>query len=152
LRAQARRRLIARQERRRAIDWLAMVLSHEINNPLAAAMANLSLVRERAEEDPELFQLLDESHAMLERIRERTHAIRLQTRAVDQQPSAVTGPELADTLSKRLGRHGRVLAVDSEVTGHVDGHTRWRLLVDAADALVENSLAYCKGQVSVRIH
>jgi CheY-like chemotaxis protein len=151
LRAQARRRLIARQERRRAIDWLAMVLSHEINNPLAAAMANLSLVRERSH-DEELSQLLDESHAMLERIRERTHAVRLQTRALDQEPAAVTGPELADTLTQRLGRHGRVLSVDSEVMGDVDGQTRWRLLVDAADAVVENSLGYCSGEVSVRIH
>lgn len=151
LRAQARRRLIARQERRRAIDWLAMVLSHEINNPLAAAMANMAVVREHID-DPELSQLIDESNLMLERIRERTHAIRLQTRAVDQQPAPVTGQGLADTLMQRLGRHGRQLTVDSEVVGEVLGQARWRLLVDAADAVVENSLGYCSGQVSVRIH
>ncbi len=151
LRAQARRRLIARQERRRAIDWLAMVLSHEINNPLAAAMANLSLVRERAE-DEELLQLMDESHAMLERIRDRTHAIRLQTRAVNQQPAPVDGPELVAILAERLKRHGRMLSIDSEVAGNLGGEARWRLLVDAADAVVENSLAYCSGPVHVRVH
>ncbi|MEZ0314606.1 MAG: histidine kinase dimerization/phospho-acceptor domain-containing protein [Myxococcota bacterium] len=151
LRAQARRRLIARQERRRAIDWLAMVLSHEINNPLAAAMANLSLVRERAD-DEELSQLVEESHAMLERIRERTHAIRLQTKALHHQPSVVTGPELLESLRQRLTRHGRPVTVDSELAGNIGGEARWRLLVDAADAVVENSLAYCTGQVFARVH
>ena len=151
LRAQARRRLIARQERRRAIDWLAMVLAHEINNPLAAAMANLSLVRERAH-DEELSQLLEESHAMLERIRERTHAIRLQTKALDHPPSPVTGPELVESLRARLARHGRNVSVDSELAGNVGGASRWRLLVDAADAVVENSLGYCSGAVSARVH
>lgn len=151
LRAQARRRLIARQERRRAIDWLAMVLSHEINNPLAAAMANLSLVRERAE-DQELLQLMDESQAMLERIRDRTHAIRLQTRAVNQQPSPVKGTELVDILTDRLKKHGRPLCIDSEVTGKLGGEACWRLLVDAADAVVENSLAYCSGPVNIQVH
>ncbi len=151
LRAQARRRLLARQERRRAIDWLAMVLAHEINNPLAAAMANLSLVRERAH-DEELSQLVEESHAMLERIRERTHAIRLQTKALDHRPSAVTGPELLESLRQRLARHGRPITVDSELAGNVGGESLWRLLVDAADAVVENSLAYCSGAVSARVH
>ncbi len=151
LRAQARRRLIARQERRRAIDWLAMVLAHEINNPLAAAMANLALVREHAH-DEELSQLLEESHAMLERIRERTHAIRLQTKALHHQPSEVSGKELIDSLRKRLGRHGRAVSVDSELASRVGGEAPWRLLVDAADAVVENSLAYCAGEVSARVH
>jgi hypothetical protein len=53
---------------------------------------------------------------------------------------------------QRLSRHGRHVTVDSEVAGHVGGEARWRLLVDAADAVVENSLAYCSGAVSARVH
>jgi CheY-like chemotaxis protein len=151
LRAQARRRLIARRERRHAIDWLAMVLSHEINNPLAAAMANLGLVRDRVT-DHESSELLDESFAMLERIRDSTHAIRLQARMVGAEASAVDPERLVETLQTTLARHGRQLSINSEIGGPIVGRVRWGLLVDATDAVVENSLSYCDGAISVRIH
>lgn len=38
LRARAHHRTMVRRERRRAIEWLANVVSHELNNPLAAAL------------------------------------------------------------------------------------------------------------------
>lgn len=46
LRSYAVRRNISRRERRRAIRWLAGVISHELNNPLAAALANIEDVLE----------------------------------------------------------------------------------------------------------
>ncbi len=128
-----------------------MVLSHEINNPLAAAMANLGLVRDRVT-DSESSELLEESFAMLERIRDSTHAIRLQARMVAAEPSTVDPPQLVDTLQKKLSRHGRELKVASAIQGPIHGCVRWGLLVDATDAVVENSLSYCDGPISVRIH
>lgn len=151
LRVQARRRLIARRERRHAIDWLAMVLAHEINNPLAAAMANLTLMREK-ELDPELMELLTESQQMLERIRDSTHAIRTRAGFVSEPPGRVEPDELVASLRARLARHGRDVAVEREVRAPVNGLVRWHLLVDAADAVVQHSLTYCSGAVSVQVH
>ncbi|MBC7793937.1 MAG: hybrid sensor histidine kinase/response regulator [Clostridia bacterium] len=151
LRGQARRRLIARRERRHAIDWLAMVLAHEINNPLAAAMANLTLMREKAT-DPELAELVSESQQMLERIRDSTLAIRSRVALVAEPPGAVDPDELVGALRSRLVRYGRQLTIEIDARAPVNGHMRWGLLVDAADALVQHSLSYCSGAVTVKIH
>lgn len=151
LRVQARRRLIARRERRHAIDWLAMVLAHEINNPLAAAMANLTLMRERIQ-DAELMELLTESQDMLERIRDSTHAIRTRAGLVSEPPNEVTPDALVSALRTRLDRHGREVNIETEVRAQVNGLVRWGLLVDAADAVVKASLEYCSGAVGVQVH
>lgn len=76
LRQHAVQRNIARRERRRAIRWLSSVVSHELNNPLAAALGSLdeatelieSVARERKLE--EALELLREALDSLERIRD----------------------------------------------------------------------------------
>lgn len=76
LREHAVRRNIARRERRRAIRWLSSVVSHELNNPLAAALGSLDeateLIESVAKEKKleEALELLQEALASLERIKD----------------------------------------------------------------------------------
>src|SRR5262249_38318963 len=73
LRTQAHRRILARRERRRAIEWLATVVAHELNNPLAAALSSVEVMSQlldapTPEALAELRQLLGETRGVLGRI------------------------------------------------------------------------------------
>lgn len=86
LRSYAVRRNVSRRERRRAIRWLAGVLSHEVNNPLVAAIANIEDVWEHltdcvakgddSEEMRETVDLVGGAMNYLDRIRRAERRLR----------------------------------------------------------------------------
>lgn len=110
LRTHAVRRNISRRERRRAIRWLSGVVSHELNNPLAAALANIDdaveLMESVAEREPkiaEAAELVRDALGYLDRIREAERRLRDQRSVPRGDPEEFSIEELVEHLRGRLG-------------------------------------------------
>jgi CheY-like chemotaxis protein len=83
-------------------------LTHDLNNPLAAAMANLELIRDSLGADSQVDDMVDDAQQALRRMRAIIAGLRGMTRAERPRPSSREPEPAAKSLS-------RVLVVDDEV-------------------------------------
>jgi CheY-like chemotaxis protein len=158
LRSQAHRRVMARRERRRAIEWLAAVVAHELNNPLAAALSGLEYMGQiladapSAEQVTEACELIKESRGTLLRIAEASKRLNVQQSIEVGGATTIASEELVKRLGEclqRFERGGEVVAGDgSAMSGRVDVV----LLIHVATAVLDEALRRCGGEVGVIVH
>jgi DNA-binding response OmpR family regulator len=159
LRAQAQRRLAARQERRRAIIWLGQVVAHELNNPLAAAitaqqrMAELVDATTRTPEDEaELKGLVVEARDLL--LRMRTAASRLLVRQRQRGGGCETLelPDFVHRLRERLDATARQYELYVDRRSAPSATFDVVLILDAVKDLLAGTSRFGTGAVDVRVH
>ena len=139
-------------DRMASVGMLAAGVAHEINNPLAAVLANLEFLAEDLAADPTAEQMppiratLDEARGACKRIRQIMHDLRIFSRHEDQLASAIDAAEVLDSsarmawneirhrakLVKAYGRVPRVAATESRL-----GQVFLNLVVNAAQAVPE---------------
>ncbi len=161
LRAQAHRRVLARRERRHAIEWLTNVVAHEFNNPLTAAQASLhcaQLIANDTNPEPqdaiELREMLDEVHTQLERLSQATRRLNASGIYLQTSTSALVdinelvkkiedelGSDLKDRLSVGIEEHSLDMAVFDDT-----------LLLSAVVPLLLAAGAQCMGEIRVSVH
>ncbi len=156
LRNYAVRRNISRRERRRAIRWLSGVVSHEINNPLAAALANIDdaveLMERVAREHPEASEaaeLIRDALTYLDRIREAEKRLRDQRSVPRGDPEEFPIEDLVAHLRARLDDpsiqfQGRT---DSSRRAVIDPV----LLAETAKEVYAAARAHCTGPAEVTV-
>ncbi len=117
LRARAHYRAARRRARREGLAWLANVVAHEINNPLASAVANIEFLRDALADgnadSTEVRAMVLEVALSLDRI--RSAAARLQCGSIqtEAEPIPVEIGQLERDISDVVGVPIRV-EVDSE--------------------------------------
>lgn len=90
-----------------SIGTLAASVAHEINNPLAAVLANLELAARSATDDSvsaELRELITDARDAADRVRVIASVLRVFSRASEEQPKAVSIRKVVDT-TLRLASH-----------------------------------------------
>ncbi|MEL6546125.1 MAG: hypothetical protein AAFQ82_15965, partial [Myxococcota bacterium] len=156
LRGYAVRRNISRRERRRAIRWLSGVVSHELNNPLAAALANIDdaieLMEGAADRHPdvaEAAELTREALRYLDRIRDAEKRLRDQRAVPRGDPERFTIEELVSRLRRELGDNAIRFRArsDSSRQAIIDPV----LLCATASAVYAAARGHCGGSTEVTI-
>lgn len=160
LRSQAHRRVLARRERRRAIEWLGAIVAHEVNNPLAVALTGMECMRELLRAPgPDAAQLTElrrwavESDTVLRRIHDT--AVRL-TRPQDELtpggPEALQAEELGTALHEAVHScYAGPVTVATESTAHQPLRVDRHLLISAVQAITRAAAAHCRGALHVAL-
>lgn len=161
LRAQAHRRVLARRERRRAVEWLSAVVAHELNNPLSAAMAGMEVVSQilgghglSSKDHQELQEITLATRALLDRIRTTAHRL---TRGDCTGANSVVEEVQADALLEHiLATVEQTVGVS--VHGRCGSRAHERVVVDRG--LLQSTVArvvgagrrHCSGEVQLTLH
>lgn len=161
LRAQAHRRVMARRERRRAIEWLANVVAHEINNPLTVALSTVQCVQQIASEGvpsgedlAEMREMLDEARTELTRLQAMSRRLSARKAPLTSgTPTQVDVDELLETLDCQLepllgDRFSLHMEKNSDESGFFDR----TLLASAVRQVVAAAAKLCSGEASVSVH
>ncbi|MEM6733260.1 MAG: hypothetical protein AAF658_17000, partial [Myxococcota bacterium] len=153
LRAYAVRRNVWRRERRRAIRWLSGVVSHELNNPLAAALSNIEDALEMMEaakspdEIREATELTREALAYMERIREAERRLRDYRVMPRSEPQACTVEELVERLGSAIGDAPIRVRAESARDAVIDAV----LLCATAESVNAAAREHCQGPVEATL-
>ncbi|MGE0323304.1 MAG: ATP-binding protein [Polyangiaceae bacterium] len=136
-------------DRMAAVGTLAAGVAHEVNNPLAYIIANLSFAEEKLRQSPEQAEALEavvEAHQGIERVRQVVSDLKTFTHD-DQKPQSVKVAQVIHATVKiasaqirhraqlevTAGRNERVLATETRLS-----QVLLNLLVNAAQAIPED--------------
>jgi signal transduction histidine kinase len=153
-------------DRLASLGMLAAGVAHEINNPLAAVLANLSLAQGELGSGPglpaedTLSTLLADAHDAAERVRQIVRDLRVFSRADEPRPVAVDIAKVLDA-SIRMSRHqhrGRATLVTDYAAGACVvgnesrlGQVFLNLIVNAAQAIPEGQPEQNRIDVRTRV-
>ncbi len=143
-------------DRMASIGMLAAGVAHEINNPLAAVLANLDLISEiftqqngiRASDVPELIEMLTDARDAADRVRQIVKDLKIFSRHEDERSGSVDLTRVLEstlrmawteirhraTLTKSFGVTPNVLGTESRL-----GQVFLNLVINAAHAIPEGN-------------
>jgi signal transduction histidine kinase len=144
---------LAITDRMASVGLLASGVAHEINNPLAAVIANLDMLHDelaRDQSSPVARDLLDDARQAAVRIREIVRGLKLFSRPDEERRAAVdvrTALESASRIAMNEIRHRAQLVCDLREVPPVWanearlGQVFLTLIVNAAQAIAEGAAA-----------
>ena len=139
-------------DRMASVGTLAAGVAHEINNPLAAVIANLEMAIEDAEQlaesPPELVEGLGDARTAAERVREIVRDLKIFSRANEERRGAVDVERVLDSTirmawnelrhrARLVKQYGRVPRVDGNESRL--GQVFLNLIVNAIQAIPEGN-------------
>ncbi|MFT3713147.1 MAG: response regulator [Archangium sp.] len=149
-------------DRMASVGMLAAGVAHEINNPLAAVVANLAMLRAQfANDESGVRGLLDDAHEASERVREIVRDLKLFSRQQAETVGAVDIRHVLDSTTRMAWNEVRHRA---QLHKEYDGPTQVRgvesrlgqvflnLVMNAAQAIPEGNLAGHSITVRTRPH
>jgi DNA-binding response OmpR family regulator len=165
LRSRANDRIVARREKRKAMDWLSSVIAHEINNPLAAAMASAEFLQEllitspdtqprSAQQQKDIDEVLSDTKAVLDRINQALQ--RLCNKGEDLVPTAPSLTTL-EAIAQRIASVAQEVMPDRVDIKRLEDPTKKvicdaNLLTHAVKRVLAEAGSGCDGRAKVSLH